>query len=141
MTAADRILVERLYGAFNRRDEADIAALCDERMEFFPVTAEAVGRRRPYVGPAGLRQYLDDIARVWDELLILPKQVESDGSRLLVRGRVYLRSRELGIRDMPVAWIWGLEDGRFVRGEVFADPEQAALGFGAASAGARSASL
>lgn len=131
MTAADRILVERLYDAFNRRDEADIAALCDERMEFFPITAEAVGRRRPYVGPAGLRQYLDDIARVWDELLILPKQVESDGSRLLVRGRVYLRSRELGIRDMPVAWVWGLESGRFVRGEVFADPEQAALGFAA----------
>lgn len=133
MTAADRILVERLFGAFNRRDEADIAALCEERMEFFPVTAEAVGRRRPYVGPAGLREYLDDIARVWDELLILPKQVESDGSRLLVRGRVYLRSRELGIRDMPVAWIWDLEDGRFVRGEVFADPEQAALSFAAAA--------
>ena len=41
-------LVERLYDAFNRRDEAAIVAVCDERMEFFPVvTAEAVGRQAP----------------------------------------------------------------------------------------------
>jgi ketosteroid isomerase-like protein len=26
---------------------------------------------------------------------------------------------------MPVAWIWDVEDGRFVRGEVFRDPEEA----------------
>jgi hypothetical protein len=101
-------------------------------MKFFPVTAAAVGRRQPYVGPAGLHEYLADIARAWDELLILPKQVEGSDSRLLVRGRVYLRSRKLGIRDMPVAWIWELEGGCFVRGEVFADPEQAALRFAAA---------
>lgn len=133
MTESDRILVERLFDAFNRRDAATIVELCDERMEFFPVTAEAIGRKAPYVGPEGLRQYLRDIARVWEELLILPKQVEGEGNRLLVRGRVYLRSRKLGIRDMPAAWIWDLEDGRFVRGEVFADPEQAASSFATAS--------
>ncbi|HEV7770513.1 MAG TPA: nuclear transport factor 2 family protein [Solirubrobacterales bacterium] len=133
MTESDRILVERLFDAFNRRDEVTIAELCDERMEFLPVTATAAGRKAPYVGPEGLRQYLGDIARIWEELLILPKQVEGDGSRLLVRGRVYLRSRKLGIRDMPAAWIWELEGGRFIRGEVFADPEQAASSFAAAS--------
>lgn len=131
MTESERIMVERLFDAFNRRDEAGIAELCDERMEFFPVTAQSVGRSRPYVGPEGLRAYLDDIRRLWEELLILPKQVQSDGTRLLVRGRVYLRSRQLGIRDMPAAWIWELGDGRFVRGEVFADPEQAARHFAA----------
>jgi serine phosphatase RsbU (regulator of sigma subunit)/ketosteroid isomerase-like protein len=128
------VMVERLFDAFNRRDETGIAALCDEGMEFFPVTARALGRVEPYVGPAGLQEYFEDIGRVWEELLILPKQVEADGSRLLVRGRVYLRNREFGIRDMPAAWIWDLADGRFVRGEVFADPEQAALGFVAAAA-------
>ncbi len=129
----ERVMVERLFDAFNRRDEAGIAALCDERMEFFPVTAQALGRAEPYIGPDGLREYLEDIGRVWEELLILPRQVEGDGSRLLVRGRVYLRSRELGIRDMPAAWIWQLDGGRFVRGEVFADPERAALSFAAAT--------
>lgn len=118
-------LVERLFDAFNRRDEAGIAALCDEGMELIAVTAGEVGRAAPYVGPEGLREYLADMARVWEELLITARELESRGSRLLVRGRVYVRSRDLGIRDMPAAWIWETRDGRFVRGEVFADPELA----------------
>ena len=53
--------------------------------------------------------------------------IERHGGQLLVRGRVYVRSRELGIRDVPIAWIWEVAGGRFVRGEVFPDPEQAVL--------------
>ena len=128
-------LVERLYDAFNRRDPDAIVAICDERMEFFPVaTAEAVGRVNPYVGPDGLRGYLADAARIWEEMLITPSQVEQRGDRLLVRGRVYARSRELGIRDIPLAWIWEVHDGRFVRGEVFPDLENAFDHFSAVSA-------
>lgn len=135
MSEQPTVLVERLYEAFNRRDPEGIAAVCDEAMEFFPVvTAEAVGRDAPYVGPAGLHDYLADTARVWEELLITPNQVEQRGERLLVRGRVYARSRELGIRDMPVAWIWEIRDGFIVRGEVFPDPEHAVERFTVASA-------
>jgi len=129
-----KALVERLFDAFNRRDEKGIVAVCDEEMEFFPVTAEAVGRADPYVGPSGLHDYLADVAQAWEELLITPMMFERQGDRVLVRGRVYVRSRELGIRDLPVAWIWQVRDGRFVRGEVFADPEEAALRFAAATA-------
>ncbi len=128
-------LVERLYECFNRREEACIADLCDDEMEFFPiVTAEAVGRDAPYKGRDGLGAYLDDIAEVWEELQITPSQVERRGDLLLVRGRVYARSRELGIRDVPVAWIWGMRDGLFVRGEVFPDPEQAVERFASVAA-------
>ena len=122
----ERELVGRLYEAFNRRDPEEIVALCDPAMEFFPVgTAEEVGRDAPYTGPEGLSEYLDDVERVWDELQVNPSVVESRGGSLLVRGRVYARSRPLGIRDVPVAWIWDVEDDRFVRGEVFRDPEEA----------------
>jgi ketosteroid isomerase-like protein len=117
--------VERLFEAFNRRDPEEIRALCDDEMEFFAVTADEVGRGEPYAGPAGLEAYLSDVATVWEELLVTPKQVEQRGDALLVRGRVYLRSRALGIRDMPTAWIWDLRDGRFIRGRVFVDPEEA----------------
>ena len=128
-------LIERLYDAFNRRDPDAIEEICDKGMEFFPiVTAEAVGRDAPYVGPAGLHDYLDDTAKVWEELLITPSQVEQRGGRLLVRGRVYARSRELGIRDMPVAWIWEVRDGLVVRGEVFPDVEHAFERFSVAPA-------
>jgi len=122
----ERELVERLYGAFNRRDLEEIVALCDQGLGFFPVgTAEQIGREAPYVGPAGLDEYLRDVEQAWDELLITPSVVERHGSSLLVRGRAYARSRPLGIRDVPVAWIWDLEGDKFVRGEVFRDPEEA----------------
>ena len=127
-SAADRELVERLFEAFNRRDIEEIVALCDEALDFFPVgTAEAIGRTAPYVGPAGLHDYLADVDRAWEELLITLTAVERHGGSLLARGRVHVRSRELGIRDVPMAWIWEVAGGRFVRGEVFPDPEQALL--------------
>jgi serine phosphatase RsbU (regulator of sigma subunit)/ketosteroid isomerase-like protein len=127
-------LVERLYNAFNRRDTAEIVAVCDPRMGFFPIgTAEQVGRDAPYVGPEGLSEYMRDVERAWDELQIVPKVVEAHGRSLLVRGRVYARSRPLGIRDMPVAWIWDLADGKFIRGEVFRDPEEAVRRLSAAT--------
>jgi serine phosphatase RsbU (regulator of sigma subunit)/ketosteroid isomerase-like protein len=123
---AEQELVERLYDAFNRRDAEEITELCDERLGFFPIgTAEEIGRDAPYIGPVGLHEYLSDVERAWDELMITPKVVERHGDSLLVRGRAYARSRALGIRDMPVAWIWDLADGKFTRGEVFRDPEEA----------------
>ena len=127
-------LIERLYAAFNRRDSEEIVALCDAEMGFFPIgTAEQIGRDAPYLGPEGLQEYLRDVERAWDELLINPKVVERHGPSLLVRGRVYARSRQLGIRDMPVAWIWDLGDAGFVRGEVFRDPEEAVRRLAASS--------
>lgn len=123
-------LVERLYEAFNRRDSEGIVAICDESMEFFPSeTAGAVGRDAAYVGREGLHEYLADAARVWEELIVTPSDVEQIGDQLLVRGRVYVRSRELGIRDMPAAWVWGVRNGRFVRGEVFPSPSAAEARF------------
>jgi serine phosphatase RsbU (regulator of sigma subunit)/ketosteroid isomerase-like protein len=126
--AADRALVERLFEAFNRRDAAEIEAVCDPALDFFPVgTAEAVGRTAPYIGPAGVHDYLNDVDRAWEELLITPTSIEQHSGSLLVHGRVYVRSRELGIRDVPTAWIWDLANGRFIRGEIFPDPDQALL--------------
>lgn len=125
MASEHEQLIERLFEAFNQRDSAAIVSLCDPEMEFFPVTAQAVGREAPYTGPDGLDAYLADVADVWEELAVRATKVESLGARLMVRGRVYVRSRERGIRDLPAAWLWELREGRFVRGEVFVDPEQA----------------
>lgn len=119
-------LVERLFAAFNRRDSELLRELCDPAMEFFAVgTSQEVGRETPYMGPAGLEEYLLDVERAWDELLITPNVIEERDGALLVRGRVYARSRLLGIRDIPVAWLWTRAGDRFVRGEVFLDPEEA----------------
>ncbi len=134
MPEAPEALVGRLFNAFNQRDAEAIVTLCASRMEFFAVTGEEVGRHAPYVGPEGLRDYLADVELFWEELLITPGSVERRGDWLLVHGRVYVRNRELGIRDMPVAWIWQVEDGFFIRGEVFADPARAVERFAQAAA-------
>jgi serine phosphatase RsbU (regulator of sigma subunit)/ketosteroid isomerase-like protein len=127
-------LVGRLFHAFNQRDAVAIVSLCAPEMEFLTVTGGEVGHDDPYRGPDGLREYLADVERVWEALLITPGTVERRGGRLLASGRVYVRSRELGIRDMPVAWIWDVQDGLFVRGEVFVDPAEAILRFDRAAA-------
>jgi ketosteroid isomerase-like protein len=129
MDESGRPLVERLFDAFNRRDADGIVACCHDDMEFFAVTAERIGRTDPYVGSDGLRAYLEDVATAWEELLITPREIEQREWSLLVRGRVYLRSRRLGIRDMPAAWIWDLRGERFARGRVFADPDEALRAF------------
>jgi len=118
-------LLGRLFHAFNHRDAVAIVSLCAPEMEFFTVTGGEAGHDAPYRGPDGLREYLADVERVWEALLITLGSVERQGNRLLAFGRVYVRSRELGIRDMPVAWIWSVEDGLFTRGEVFVDPAEA----------------
>ncbi|MGH2974427.1 MAG: nuclear transport factor 2 family protein [Solirubrobacterales bacterium] len=133
MAESPEALVGRLFQAFNRRDVETIVSFCSEEMEFFAVTGEEVGREAPYRGRDGLREYLADVERVWEELLITPSGVERRGDRLLVVGRVYVRSRELGIRDMPVGWIWQLRDGLFVRGVVFNDPDEAVERFAGAA--------
>jgi ketosteroid isomerase-like protein len=134
MAESYQALVGRLFHAFNQRDTESIVSLCSPRMEFFAVTGEEAGREAPYSGREGLREYLVDVERIWEALLITPGAVEQRGDRLLVCGRVYVRSRELGIRDMPVAWIWRVQDGLFVRGEVFADPAMAIAHFERATA-------
>jgi serine phosphatase RsbU (regulator of sigma subunit)/ketosteroid isomerase-like protein len=122
-------LVARLFHAFNQRDAVAMVSLCAPEMEFFTVTGGEAGHDAPYRGPDGLREYLVDVERIWEALLITLGAVERRGNRLLASGRVYVRSRELGIRDMPVAWLWDVSDGLFVRGEVFTDPAEAASSF------------
>ncbi len=134
MAESPEARVALLFQAFNQRDAEAMVELCAEGMEFVGVTGEEAGRESPYSGREGLRQYLTDVENLWEELLITPSRVERRSDHLLVVGRVYVRSRELGIRDMPVAWIWRTAEGLFVRGEVFVDPDAAVARFASISA-------
>ena len=117
-------LVESLFDAFNRRDVDALLGLCDEEVVFHAATGEFAGREAPYVGMDGMRAYFDDVDRLWEELLITPREIVPLDGGVVVFGRVFARGRELGIRDLPVAWRWALRDGRFVWGRVYLDPEQ-----------------
>lgn len=118
-------LIDRLFDAFSRRDPDAVTALCDEGVEFSSVTAGLAGRSEPYRGHDGLRQYFEDVALVWDELLVTAKEVWTSGNEILVVGHVYARSRRSGIRDIPAAWVWRSEGGLLVEGTVYPGPEEA----------------
>jgi ketosteroid isomerase-like protein len=130
-----RELVEALFDAFNRRSEEGISELCDEQAEFLPVTGALAGRSEPYVGRAGLREYLEDVERTWEELTVSVGEVLVRGDLILVIGRVYARSREAGMRDLPAAWVWRLRQGRFDYGRVYPETAAALEAIAAADAG------
>jgi ketosteroid isomerase-like protein len=125
LTADARQLVERLFDALNRRARDEIAGLCHQEVEFVPVAGELAGHATAYRGHAGLADYLHEIERVWDELLLTVADAHADGELILVSGRVYARSREIGLRDLPVTWLWRLKEGLFVYGRMFDDPAEA----------------
>jgi ketosteroid isomerase-like protein len=135
MPQSPRQLVEALFDAFNRRSEERISELCDERMEFSPVTGALAGRSEPYVGRVGLREYLDDVERTWEELTVSAGEVLVRGDLVLVIGRVYARSRESGMRDLPAAWIWRVRHGRFEYGRVYSETAAALEAIAADDAG------
>jgi ketosteroid isomerase-like protein len=120
-----RELVEQLYSAFNRRDVETVVSFACPDVEFRPVTAEFAGRSAPYRGHEGLRLYFQDVGAVWEELLVTPQRVHSHGEVILVTGRVYARGRRHGIRDLPAAWIWRLQDGLLREGTVYGGLEEA----------------
>jgi ketosteroid isomerase-like protein len=120
-----RELVERLYGAFNRRDVETVVSLSHPDVEFRPVTAEFAGRGTPYRGHDGLRLYFQDVGTVWEELLVTQQEVRSHGDLILVTGRVYARGRRYGIRDLPAVWVWRLRDGLMREGTVYGGLEEA----------------
>lgn len=120
-----RELVERLYGAFNRRDVETVVSLSHPDVEFRPLTAEFAGRSAPYRGHDGLRLYFQDVGTVWDELLVTQQEVRSHADLILVTGRVYARGQRYGIRDLPAAWIWRLQDGLMREGTVYGGLEEA----------------
>jgi ketosteroid isomerase-like protein len=135
MPQSPRQLVEALFDAFNRRSEERISDLCDERIEFVPVTGALAGRSEPYVGRAGLREYLEDVERTWEELMVSAGEILVRGDLILVIGRVYARSRESGMRDLPAAWIWRLRQGQFDYGRGYPETAMALEAIAAADAG------
>ena len=123
-------LIPEIFEAFNDRDEARLLEVADPEIVWNAPTAALAGRTGPYRGYAGLRDYLADVDRLWSEMRATPIQVRMRGEDVFAVGRLYARGRNLGIRDLPVAWSLKLRNQRFVYGTVHEDPRRAALAAG-----------
>ena len=111
-------IVREMFEAFSRRDAAAVVALADPEIVFMPPTGRLAGRTEPYRGHDGLRTYLSDVARVWQELRSEPDEYIEIDDRVLCTGRVYAWGVGRVI-DAPAGWVWRVRDGLLVEGRVY----------------------
>src|SRR3954449_7850637 len=111
-------MVRRAFDAFSRRDLNVLLTLADPDIEFMPATARVAGRADAYRGYDGLRTYLADVARVWQELRSEPEEFLEVGDVVVCVGRVYAWGVGRVI-DAPAGWVWRLRDGLVVEGRVY----------------------
>lgn len=106
-------LVSQLFDAFNRRDLAGALALVHDEVEFIAPTAEIANDGQPYRGHAGMEKYYADVARVWIELEVMPREFRAVGEdAVLVLGRVWGRGEGGYIQDSPTQWVMRIGDNR-----------------------------
>ena len=105
-------VVRGLYEAFERRDlDAMLAAFSDDAELHFEGTARLAGRSQPYRGHQGLREYLVDVERLWDELVLHATDYRAVPGSVIVMGYITGRRQGLDVRRSSV-WTWKVKDGR-----------------------------
>ncbi len=118
MIATDIEVVKAMFAAFADRDLDTVLGLSHPDIEFTAVTGEQAGRTEPYRGHAGMRQYFRDVAAIWEELRLTPREFRAEGDLILVTGKVSARSRARTISG-STGWIWRVRDGKVVYGRVY----------------------
>ena len=110
-------VVRRAYEAFTQRDADAMAALADPDIELLPPHTAGLARAgQPYLGHEGLRLYLEDVARLWLEMQVIPQKFRQEADSVIVDGRIYARGKDGLLVDSPMRWIWTLRDGKIVSG-------------------------
>jgi ketosteroid isomerase-like protein len=118
------VVVRRAFDAFSRRDEPALLALLDPAVEFHAPTASLARGGRPYLGHAGMREYLRDAAEVWAELRIEPREFRELDDLVVALGRVYAWGAGRVV-DAPAGWVWRVRNGLAIAIRVYETPADA----------------
>jgi ketosteroid isomerase-like protein len=124
LIATDIEVVKATFAAFAARDIEAVLALASPDIEFTAVTGEHAGRTEPYRGHEGMRQYFRDVAAVWEELHLTPREFRASGEVILVTGKVSARSRSRTVTG-STGWIWRVRDGKVTYVRVYASAADA----------------
>ena len=112
---ADIDIVQAIYAAFAVRDIDGALNFVDPACEIHvEPTAKAAGRRGPYVGHAGMRQYFADVEAVWQRLEIHAEDYRVVPGAVVVMGHV-VGQTEAGVIRRSAIWTWRLTGGRAVQ--------------------------
>jgi ketosteroid isomerase-like protein len=125
-------IVRKAFDAFVRRDvEAALEVMAPEVEFSAPATQALADKHVSYEGHDGIREYFDDVTRVWEELeIFLHEYHEVGDDRILVVGRVRGRGKARHIVDEPAQWAWRVEGEKIVWGHVFTNREAAVRSIG-----------
>ena len=119
-------LVRRAFEAIHRREMEVILEMFTEDAYFMPMTGTRV-ETSGYSGHAGIREYFEEMADVWEEMHPYATEVRDIGdSRVIVIGGCAVRGRGSGApTDTAMAWLHEIRDGRICSHRAFASAIEA----------------
>jgi ketosteroid isomerase-like protein len=117
-------VVERAFGAFNRRDIPAFLDLLDPDVEWVPVLGVLEGR--VYRGHEDVQRWVEDLAPDWEFFEVYAEELRDLGDRVLIFGHWHARGRASGGEsEQPGAWLYEIKGGKVVRMQTFTDRAEA----------------
>ena len=118
-------IVQLAFEAIRRRDIEGLLQLYDPDIEFMPLTGTLV-ESGGYAGHAGVRDYFDEVAQVWEEMRPYAHTTQPVGDHVVVMGGCAVRGIGSGLEsDDRMAWVITVQNGKIVRHRAFARAEEA----------------
>jgi ketosteroid isomerase-like protein/GNAT superfamily N-acetyltransferase len=122
-TPATEVL-RRAADAFNRRDTEALVAECDPEVEWATALGQMEGT--VYRGHDGMRQWLADTERNWQEMQAEVEALYDTGERAVAVFQVTSRGMVSGASaEQRVVQVWQLRDGKLFRGRSRTDVARA----------------
>jgi ketosteroid isomerase-like protein len=127
VTQADVESLRRGYEALNRGDLSVVLELLDPDIEWHePAPSPEAGS---YRGRDSFERFLRGWRDSFDDFRVEPEQVAERGNRLIAIVKQTGRGRASGVSvEVRLAHVWTVHQGRAVRWEAVADPEEALSG-------------
>jgi ketosteroid isomerase-like protein len=119
-------LVRRAFEAIHQREMDVILELFTEDAYFLPMTGTRV-ESGGYYGHAGIREYFEEMASVWEEMHPYANEVRDLGnSMVIVIGGCEVRGHRSGAgADTAMAWLQEIRAGRIASHRAFANSIEA----------------
>ena len=114
----------RLVAAFNDRDVERFLADSHPDAEIHSLRAQLEGA--PYRGHDGIRQMFDDFDEDWEYLRVEIDDFRDAEASVVGLGHLHSRGRASRVDlDVPVAFVWRLQDGKAVYAKLFSEAADA----------------
>lgn len=110
-----------LFEAFSRRRLEDALPLLTDDVVFAPMTAQVTRAGEPYRGHEGIRGYIADVERQWEELVLRPSQIKAAGDAVVALGLVSGRGAAGEFKDVPATWMFKFRGDRVAQIQIFSE--------------------